>query len=45
MMRNRWGGPPGPQPTPWSACYDGSDSGTRASRADQGVRPTTEAVP
>jgi 2-polyprenyl-3-methyl-5-hydroxy-6-metoxy-1,4-benzoquinol methylase len=29
-----WGGPPGPQPTPPSAC------GSRGTRADQGVRPT-----
>src|ERR1035438_3544347 len=42
-----WGGPPGPRPTPPSACwhiagcrYRWSGSGTRASRADQGVRPT-----
>jgi mono/diheme cytochrome c family protein len=31
-----WGGPPGLQATPWSP----SKIGTRASRADQGVRPT-----
>ncbi len=29
-----WGGPPGPQPTPPSAC------GSRGTRTDQGVRPT-----
>ena len=30
-----WGGPPGPQPTPPSAC------GSRGTRADQRVRPTS----
>src|ERR1035441_221428 len=48
---NWWGGPPGPRPTPPSACsraarsrprYAGS--GTRASRADRGVRPTNGAA-
>ena len=46
-----WGGPPGPQPAPWPACRrcrrlsPHAKSGTRASRADQGVRPTTYAEP
>src|ERR1017187_1022301 len=42
-----WGGPPGPRATPPPACwrpawgcYGWPGSGTRASRADQGVRPT-----
>src|ERR1035441_1122941 len=45
--REWWGGPPGPRPTPPSACwrsawcrYRWPGCGTRASRADQGVRPT-----
>ncbi len=42
-----WGGPSGPRPTPPSACSHHArcrphlaGGGTRASRADQGVRPT-----
>ena len=33
-----WGGPPGPQPTPTSARWE--KSGSRGTRADQGVCPT-----
>src|ERR1035438_7183016 len=42
-----WGGPPGPQPTPTSACWVWMNlislarSGSRGTRADQGVCPTT----
>ena len=39
----KWGGPPGPQPTPTSAswkCDRAPKSGSRGTRADQGVRPT-----
>src|SRR6266550_370713 len=35
-----WGGPPGPQPAPWPASWAGSQRPTRASAADQGIRPT-----
>ena len=35
-----WGGPPGPQPTPSSACSRVISSGSWGTRADQGVRPT-----
>jgi hypothetical protein len=41
-----WGGPPGPRPTPVGLLVPCmmltslTASGTRASRADQGVRPT-----
>ena len=41
-----WGGPPGPRPTPSSACYrikKTSRCGSRGPRADQGVRPTSSA--
>jgi len=37
----RWGGPPGPRPTPRSALRD---CGSRGTRADQGVRPTQRGV-
>src|ERR1035437_4669975 len=40
-----WGGPPGPQPTPSSACFVALGSGSRGTRADQGVRPTICAWP
>ena len=36
----RWGGLSGPQPVPWPAFYAGPQRPTRASAADQGVRPT-----
>jgi hypothetical protein len=42
-----WGGPPGPQPTPSSAGWSSAvlrNSGSRGTRADQGVRPTTAIV-
>ena len=35
-----WGGPPGPRPTPPSACLGLAGSGSRGTRADRGVRPT-----
>ena len=38
-----WGRPPGLRPTPSSDCWESllcSNSGTRGSRADQGVCPT-----
>jgi hypothetical protein len=35
-----WGGPPGPRPTPSSASAGLAGSGSRGTRADQGVRPT-----
>ena len=47
--RGWWGGPPGPQPTPPSACAARNNlislagRGSRGTRADQGVRPTIPA--
>ena len=47
QLHKWWGGRPRPRPTPWSAprWSNPTDSsrtgGTRASRADQGVRPTS----
>jgi hypothetical protein len=44
--RQRWGGPPGPQPAPWPAfpffCEEVHrlEKADGASAADQGVRPT-----
>ena len=35
-----WGGPPGLQPAPWPASCASSQRPTRASAADQGLRPT-----
>jgi hypothetical protein len=46
QFASKWGGPPGPQPTPSSAClvWIGLNSlatgGSRGTRADQGVCPT-----
>src|ERR1022692_3025639 len=46
-LHSWWGGPPGPQPTPTSACWVWMNlislarSGSRGNRADQGVCPTT----
>src|ERR1022692_4639011 len=46
-LHSWWGGPPGPQPTPTSACWVWMNlislarSGSRGTRADQGVCPTT----
>jgi hypothetical protein len=37
---NRWGGPPGPRPTPSSAFVDRSKKPARGPAADQGVCPT-----
>ena len=37
-----WGGPPGPRGSPWTRCselYQSHSRPTRASAADQGVRP------
>jgi hypothetical protein len=39
----KWGGPPGPRGSPWTrslALHRISSQPTRASAADQGVRPT-----
>src|ERR1035437_8403420 len=50
-LHKSWGGPPGPRPTPPSACSHPARrwprcprGGTGASRADQGVCPTTSAA-
>src|ERR1017187_6617663 len=46
-LHSWWGGPPGPQPTPTSACWVWMNlislarSGSRGTRADQGICPTT----
>jgi len=37
---NRWGGPPGPRPTPSSAFVNWRKKPARGPAADQGVRPT-----
>ena len=45
-LHSKWGGPPGPQPTPSSACFVWTEvnllatGGSRGTRADQGVCPT-----
>src|ERR1035438_5253327 len=45
--RLRWGGPPGPRGSPWTrfSPASGQRGPTRASAADQGVRPTIVAGP
>src|ERR1022692_848714 len=37
-----WGGPPGPRPAPWPGRCSRASSGSRGTRADQGVRPTRD---
>ena len=39
MKQELWGGPPGPRPTPSSACFP-LQKPDQGSGADEGVRPT-----